>query len=77
METSVEGHSRRQESNAKILRQELAWYIQGISKEDSVAGERNPPGREQQAMRLEDRKEKGEIISGSVGRCQDFAFSFE
>ena len=49
----IEGHSEDRKASVKTLRQELVGCVQGIS--NSLEGGRNPPGREWEAMKLEDK----------------------
>lgn len=44
MEISGKGIPEDRKVSAKILKQILPWYVQGISKEASVAGGRNLQG---------------------------------
>lgn len=51
--------SEDRKAGAKILRQELAWYVQGINKEANVLGRKNPKGREWSKMKLENKEGAG------------------
>lgn len=64
MAIAKEGHSRRWKSRCKDP-ETYTRYIQGVSKEASVAGARDPRGREWQATEV-----TGGAGSDYIGPCR-------